>query len=211
MSCSLIHSPLPEWFTDLYDVYWKTSGTADRGTGSHLCVSIYEVRPCDGFIYWQLEECWWRTESYAVICVIGPPAAAHGFFFSYLSVFSALPLTHRPMPGEQWTSCGRRDRGTAILSEPPSTSTLESGSAGVRCGGGRQWMGERVKNELSQWWWCESGAAWGRCIAERPSCRWRDGIKGWNPNICLSSNLIHPVLMCPTCAVPPQTVELELE
>lgn len=67
---------------------------------------------------------------------------------------------------------------------------------------GKMWggsMAERVKNEVSQWWWCESVAAWGRCMAERPSCWWGDRIKGWNPNICLSSNLIHPVLMCRIC------------
>lgn len=41
---------------------------------------------------------------------------------------------HRHMPGEPWTFCGRRGRETAIWWEPPSTSTLESGSAGVRVG-----------------------------------------------------------------------------
>lgn len=48
--------------------------------------------------------------------------------------------THRSMPGEPLTFCGRSGRETAIWSEPPSTSTLGSGCEEVRgrVGSGRQ-------------------------------------------------------------------------
>lgn len=51
--------------------------------------------------------------------------------FSWLIDKAPFPY-HRPMPGELWTFFGRRGRETAIWWEPPSTSTLESGSEEVR-------------------------------------------------------------------------------
>lgn len=80
----------------------------------------------------------WNNSNIGIVKVICDDFPGCCNLCFYPRQLQTLSHTHRPTPDVPWTFCGRRDRETAIWWELPSTSTLESGCAGVRQGERRE-------------------------------------------------------------------------
>lgn len=91
MSCRLIYSTLPEWFTH----YWRKSGTADGGWDGYRQPFVSHYLWCWWVHLPAAVECWWRTQSYAVISVLGQPVPWMDFFLHVsLECTSAYAQAH---------------------------------------------------------------------------------------------------------------------
>lgn len=143
-------------------------------TGSHLCVSIYDVRPWHLVHLLASVECWWCTESFTIIFVIGLPAATD--WFLYVSISKAHTSSYAQAHARRamdflWE---KRQRNSNLVG---TTINIHSGEW-VRRGKGwgeGLWMEREWKMRLVRWW--KDVGMLSLSLVEHPFCRHEAGLR----------------------------------